>query len=67
MDVTRAEQLVPIGAAHARVRIEEREAKLLGLDAPTKSEVSGSQGGPITIEALRQAMEAELERRGIKE
>jgi len=29
------------------LRVMERRARLLGLDAPTKSEVTGSDGGPI--------------------
>lgn len=33
------------------VQIQEREAKLLGLDAPTKREISGPAGGPIRLAA----------------
>lgn len=33
------------------MRIEERRAKLLGLDAPTKQEVSGPEGAPIPVDA----------------
>lgn len=33
------------------VKIEARRAKLLGTDAPTKSELSGPEGGPIPLEA----------------
>jgi len=29
------------------LRVMERRARLLGLDAPTKSEIMGSDGGPI--------------------
>lgn len=36
-------------AAYALVRIEERRAKLLGLDAPEKKEVTGPDGGPIPV------------------
>jgi len=35
------------------LRIEERRAKLLGTDAPSKSEVSGPDGGAIEIEDAR--------------
>jgi hypothetical protein len=35
------------------LKIMERRAKLLGLDAPTKQEVSGPDGGAIPIEDAR--------------
>ena len=31
------------------LRIAERRAKLLGLDAPTRTQVTGDDGGPLTI------------------
>lgn len=34
------------------LRIAERRARLLGLDAPTASEISGPGGGPIPIAAV---------------
>lgn len=40
----------------------DRRCKLLGLDAPVKQEVSGPDGGPITISAVTQARD-ELTRR----
>lgn len=36
-----------ISSMGARVRVQEREAKLLGLDAPTRTEITGSDGGPL--------------------
>jgi predicted DNA-binding protein YlxM (UPF0122 family) len=36
--------------AMALVRLEKREAELLGLDAPRKIEQSGPNGGPIRLE-----------------
>jgi len=32
-----------------RIRIQERVAKMLGLDAPTKSEITGAGGGPVDV------------------
>jgi hypothetical protein len=40
------------------LRIMERRAKLLGLDAPAKAEISGADGGPIEVSSLT---DAELE------
>jgi len=37
------------GAVDRVLRIMERRAKLLGLDAPTKQEVTGKDGGPLVI------------------
>jgi hypothetical protein len=46
------------------LRIAERRAKLLGLDAPTRRELSGPDGGPIesevTYEDLSRLSDAEL-------
>lgn len=36
-------------AVRAAVLIMERRAKLLGIDAPTRTEVSGADGGPVFI------------------
>ena len=36
-----------LGWATLRLRIKERKAKLLGLDAPAKQEISAPGGGPI--------------------
>lgn len=46
----------PDGAALATVanaiaRIEERRSKLLGLDAASKTELTGAEGGPIQVDA----------------
>jgi hypothetical protein len=46
----------PIGAAEALVKLEAREARLLGLDMPTKVAVTDPDGG-IPLEAIRRAME----------
>ena len=45
------------------LRIQERRAKLLGLDAPTKSEVGGPGGGPVEIAGAKEALAALLARR----
>ena len=37
------------GAVDRALRIMERRAKLLGLDAPTRQELSGPAGGPIEM------------------
>lgn len=38
------------GAVDRCLRIMERRAKLEGLDAPTKNEVTGARGGPVEVE-----------------
>lgn len=43
------EQLAPI--LTALKGLSERRAKLLGLDAPVKSELTGAEGGPVQIDA----------------
>jgi hypothetical protein len=40
----------------------DRRCKLLGLDAPVRQEVTGADGGPITISAVSTAREAVLSR-----
>lgn len=50
------------------LRVMERRAKLLGLDAPTRSEVTGKDGGPIRTaheELTEDQLKQELERRGL--
>lgn len=37
------------GAVDRCLRIMERRAKLLGLDAPTKAELSGKDGAPLVL------------------
>jgi DNA-binding CsgD family transcriptional regulator len=59
------EQLISLATAipaaiNALARIEERRAKLLGLDAPTKTEVSGADGGPLQVADARNALLAKL-------
>ena len=38
-----------LGAIDRILRIMERRAKLLGLDAPVRTEVSGPEGGPLHV------------------
>jgi len=40
------------GAADRVLRILERRAKLYGLDAPVKQEVSGPEGGPMGVQVF---------------
>lgn len=48
-------------AAMDRVlKVMERRAKLLGLDAPTRSEVTGANGGPLAIEDVRARLIARI-------
>jgi hypothetical protein len=42
------------------LRLSERRSKLLGLDAPSKQEVSGPDGGAIPIEDARNLLAARL-------
>jgi hypothetical protein len=44
----------PVGALNTLIKIEEREAKLFGLDRPTKVEVGGEKGGAIPITLVRE-------------
>lgn len=59
------------GAIDRLLRVMERRSKLLGLDAPTRQELSGPNGSPITIEQAAQMsdeeIDAELRRRGLIE
>lgn len=45
-------------AITALLRIMERRSKLLGLDAPARSELSGAGGGPLQTQAVPPDMEA---------
>jgi hypothetical protein len=45
----------PIRAAEALIKLEAREARLLGLDMPSKLEVT-KEGNGIPLEALRELM-----------
>lgn len=51
----------PSRAAEVLVKVEERMAKLNGLDAPTQTEISGPNGGPIQTVSLD--LFAEMRRR----
>lgn len=50
-----------------RLRVKERRARLLGLDAPTRSEVTGREGGPIEHTHYADLTDAELEQAIIRE
>ena len=47
----------PIRAAEALIKLEAREARLLGLDMPTKLAVPEPEGNGIPLEAIRLVME----------
>lgn len=49
-----------VEAINAFVRLDQRRAKLLGLDAPAKQELSGPDGGPIPL-ATQTSLEQKLE------
>ena len=42
------------------LRIMERRAKLLGLDAPTRTEVTGKDGGAIEVDDARESIQRKL-------
>ncbi len=46
----------PIRAAEALIKLEAREARLLGLDMPTKVAVTDPDGG-ILLDTIRRVME----------
>lgn len=47
----------PVLAAIDRLlKIEERRAKLLGLDAPKKTELTGADGGPVEFSEIRRTI-----------
>lgn len=45
-------------SAEAGVKVLSHKAKLLGMEPPKRVEMTGSQGGPLTIELFRQLCEA---------
>jgi len=47
----------PIKAAEALIKLEAREARLLGLDMPTKVAVTDPDGNGIPLETVRRVME----------
>ena len=47
----------PIRAAEALIKLEAREARLLGLDMPTKVAVTDRDGNGIPLETVRRIME----------
>jgi len=42
------------------LRIMERRAKLLGLDAPTRTELTGKDGGAIEVDDARESIQRKL-------
>lgn len=53
--------------ANALIRLEQREADLLGLDAPKKIEQSGPNGGPIRLEGGRVQLTDDERRNRLRE
>src|SRR5271169_6783973 len=49
-----ATKVNPVGALNTLIKIEEREAKLFGLDRPTKVQIGGENGGAIPITLVRE-------------
>jgi hypothetical protein len=47
----------PIRAAEALIKLEAREARLLGLDMPTKLAVTDPHGNGIPLETIRRVMD----------
>ena len=47
---------------NACIRIMDRRAKLLGLDAPAKQELTGPEGGPIEVSDTRQRLKELIDR-----
>lgn len=47
-------------AVMAAVRVSDRRARLLGLDAPSKQEVTGANGGPLEVKELRESLAGKL-------
>ena len=56
----------PIRAAEALIKLEAREARLLGLDMPTKLAVTEPEGNGIPLEAIRLMMDR-LDRANLEE
>jgi len=56
----------PIRAAEALIKLEAREARLLGLDMPTKVAVTEPEGNGIPLEAIRLMMDR-LDRANLEE
>jgi hypothetical protein len=55
-----------VGKIDRIIKLLEREARLLGLDAAEKFEHAGPDGGPITVDAMRSGVAAELTRLAAK-
>ena len=51
---TRIQSEELLKTAEALIKLEAREARLLGLDMPTRIEASGRDGAPLTIAVARQ-------------
>ena len=52
-----------LGAIDRGIRIMDRRAKLLGLDAPQRAEIAGPDGGPIEVADARERLLEMIERR----
>jgi hypothetical protein len=48
-------------AIQTLVKIADRRARLLGLNAPTRTELTGKDGAPIQVEAIKERLELFLE------
>lgn len=49
LQMTRQMRTGSVAAAQTLIRAQERRARLLGLDAPVRSELSGLDGKPISV------------------
>lgn len=54
------------GSPRALIKLEAREARLLGLDMPTKIEATGKDGAPLTIAVARQIIGTHVVRQKMK-
>ena len=54
------DQSIKFAAINSALKIMERRAKLLGLDAPVKAEVSGPDGGAIPVAVEKKMTREEL-------
>lgn len=49
-----------VDAIDRLVKVEARRSKLLGLDAPTKQELTGANGGPIDVSVAKASLAEKL-------
>ena len=50
-----------LNAYNGLIKVSESRRKLLGLNAPTRTEVTGKGGGPIAVTDVRQSLDTFLE------